>query len=68
MFNEQYYVPKLKEIAQKELWTMMDMANALGVSYTTMRAVIMKGKPVKMKTKRKLREFIDKHEEKYGKV
>lgn len=66
MFNEQYYVPKLKEIAQKELLTMRDMASEMGVSYTTMRAVIMRDKPVKMKTKKKIREFIDKHEEKNG--
>lgn len=62
MFNLEEYIKRLCAIRDKRLWSNIKLADELDVSYRTLCSGILKGKAVKLITKRKIMNLVNKEE------
>lgn len=60
MFENKEYIDLLLDIAERELMTKADLAKAMAIGYSTLM-VVLAGKPIGMKVKKKIRDFINKY-------
>lgn len=66
MFDTKFYIDRLREIRARNLWTWVMLANAVGLSFTTLKKFMdddESAEPVKQNTLRKIRDFVDEWED-----
>lgn len=61
------YLKRAEEIRKHEFWSRVDLANELGVAYNTLTRIEQFPAICSLKTKKKLKLFIEKWESKRGK-
>jgi len=59
------YLKRAEEIRKRELWSRLDLVNELGIVYNTLIRIEKTPAICSLKTKKKLKAFVEKWEEKH---
>lgn len=63
-FTREYFVPKINNIKNKCLYTNVELCKIMGISYLTLSNIMNGNGAIKIFTLKKIRDFINKHEDK----
>ena len=58
------YLKRAEEIRKNELWSRVDLANELGIAFNTLTRIEQFPAVCSLKTKKKIKQFVDKWENK----